>query len=497
MVASPAGPVLLRRGRLGPRGPVADVVLAGGVVAEIACGASDSGAAEVVDLDGRVILPGLWDAHVHAVQWALAQQRIDVSGAGSAAEAVTLAAASAPVGTGMITAYGFRDALWVDCPHKDLLQAAFPGRAVLMQSNDLHTAWFSPAALAVIGLDHPTGVLCDGESYAAVAAMSGPDRAEVDRAVLGAMRAAAARGVVGIIDFEYADNCTDWARRAAAGTLPVRVECSVPADRLGEAIGRGLRTGEALAATGGLAAPGPVKAFGDGSLNTRTAWCHQSYGRPGQSTVGHAEMPADLLAGLVRRAESAGLRCAIHAIGDRAVSAALDALEVAPAGRIEHAQLVATADLARLGRAGLVLGVQPAHQPDDRDVADRVWPRCTDRAYAYAAMLAAGGRLEFGSDAPVAPLDPWDAIASAVCRTDDGRPPWHPEQAVSLDAALVASSRGRAGIELGDPADVVVLDSELDPAELRADPVRRADRLRGMPIWATYLAGRRTYRGAA
>jgi predicted amidohydrolase YtcJ len=156
-------------------------------------------------------------------------------------------------------------------------------------------------------------------------------------------------------------------------------------------------------------------------------------------------------------------------------------------GRIEHAQLLNPRDVPRFAEVGVVVGVQPAHAPDDRDVADRQWPGRTARAYAYADLLKAGTRLEFGSDAPVAPLDPWDGIASAVTRTDDDRPPWHPEQALSLPAALAASAGGRTTVEVGDPADLV-----LTGRDLRDLP---PDELRDMPIAATILGGRPTHVG--
>ncbi|WP_399128550.1 amidohydrolase family protein [Actinacidiphila sp. ITFR-21] len=147
---------------------------------------------------------------------------------------------------------------------------------------------------------------------------------------------------------------------------------------------------------------------------------------------------------LMARAAAHGIHPAVHAIGDRADTIALDAFDrVGGPGRIEHAQLVARRDLRRFARPGLVLGVQPAHAVDDRDVADRHWAGRTGRAYAYAELLRAGAALEIGSDAPVSPLDPWVGVAAAVHRTGaDGRPSWHPEQAVTLPEALAAAGAG-------------------------------------------------------
>jgi predicted amidohydrolase YtcJ len=174
----------------------------------------------------------------------------------------------------------------------------------------------------------------------------------------------------------------------------------------------------------------------------------------------------------------------VHAIGDAANTHALDAFAATGArGSIEHAQLLSTADFARFAELDLVASVQPEHALDDRDVADRYWAGRTDRAFALGSMLAAGARLALGSDAPVAPLDPWVTIAAAVGRDRDGRAPWHPEQAISAADALMAS--GRTGIAIGQAADLAVLD--VDPLSASS-----AD-LRSMPVAATMIGGRFTH----
>ncbi|MFF3436813.1 amidohydrolase family protein [Streptosporangium sp. NPDC002721] len=249
-MSSPSPRLLLRDARLGPGGPLRHVLIVDGRVAEVA--EEPPSCDESVDVAGGTLLPGLWDAHVHSAQWAQARRRIDLSPARSAREAVDLVAfrPGAP-GAGFTVGYGFRDGLWPDTPHKSMLQAAAPGRPIVLVSNDLHTAWFSPAALAAIGRgEHPTGVLRERDCYDAMAEMPPPPRAELDRWVAEATTAAAARGVVGVLDFEFADNVTDWTRRAGAERIDVRVGCSIPVNRLEEAIGRGLRTGDPVAGSG-------------------------------------------------------------------------------------------------------------------------------------------------------------------------------------------------------------------------------------------------------
>ena len=254
------------------------------------------------------------------------------------------------------------------------------------------------------------------------------------------------------------------------------------------AIRSGLKTGDVLDSRG-LVTMGPLKVIVDGSLNTRTAWCWDPYpGLPAAHphACGVESVPLAELQGLMAAAHGAGLGAAIHAIGDRANTAVLDAFEaLGMPGVIEHAQLVSEQDFARFKALGLAASVQPEHAMDDRDVADAFWAGRTGRAFALASLHRAGAELRLGSDAPVAPLDPWFAIASAVGRSRDGRAPWHPEQCIPADAALTASTRGRSAVRVGDVADVVVV--EKDPLTLPADE------LRTMPVSATLLGGRFTW----
>jgi predicted amidohydrolase YtcJ len=141
--------------------------------------------------------------------------------------------------------------------------------------------------------------------------------------------------------------------------------------------------------------------------------------------------------------------------------------------------------VARFAELGVVASVQPEHALDDRDVAERYWAGRTGRAFPLKALLDAGASLALGSDAPVAPLDPWVTIAAAVGRTRGEREPWEPGQAISRQAALAASARGRHAIAVGDAADLAVC--EIDPFVASVADLRR------MPVAATLLAGRFTH----
>lgn len=481
---------LLRDVVVEPDGAACDVRMAGGRVVAITPAGERADGAEVVHGGGGTLLPGLVDAHVHMLQWAATRRRVSLAGAGSAAEAVDRLVASldgppAPVARDeLVFGAHFSDGLWPDRPHKDLLERALPARPVVLFSNDLHACWLSPAALALIGRDHPSGVFTETECMEITAALPAAPAEVQDRWVLEAADAAAARGVTGVIDFEYADTVADWSRRLVARLPSLRVACAVARFVLDDAIERGRRTGDVVPGSGGLLTMGPCKLFVDGSLNTRTAYCHDPY--PGLGSSGQLVLPPEELVAVMRRAARHGISPAVHAIGDLATTIALDAFaEVGHGGRIEHAQLVDPGDLRRFAELGVTVGVQPAHAPDDRDVAEQYWPGRTGRAYAYASMLAADARLEIGSDAPVSPLDPWNGIAAAVARTDDDRPPWHAEQAIPLDAALAAASGGRTRVRVGDQADLVV--TGCHPRDI---PIQD---LPEIPITATLLAGRPTY----
>ena len=455
-----------------------------------AAGAATS--APAVDLGGRTVLPGLWDNHVHFDQWAAARRRLDLAGARSARDAAELVAArlrAEPPGPGEpLVGYGFRDGLWPDVPHRDLLDAVTPpGVPVVLVSGDLHCCWINSTAAARYGLaGHPTGLVRETEWHPIMQDVRRAQARELTRWADDAARTAAARGVVGVVDFEAPWQLDAWAARIAGGCDALRVVASVWPECLDDPIARGLRTGDVVPGTGGLLTMGPLKVVTDGSLNTRTAYCHDPY--PGLAGTAHPcgmlLVPPDELVPLLEQATRAGLDVAVHAIGDHANSLTLDAFAATGArGRIEHAQLLTEPDVARFAALGVTASVQPRHAVDDRDVADRYWAGRTGRAFPYRALRDAGAALVLGSDAPVAPLDPWVGIAAAVHRSGDDRAPWHPEQHLTPAEALAASAGPDGPLRPGRRADLVVLDTDLprDPTALEA-----------VPVAATMLGGRWT-----
>ncbi|MET1052539.1 MAG: amidohydrolase family protein [Mycetocola sp.] len=464
-----------------------DVVLEDGVVAEIRPTGTRPADGETVPADGRWLLPGLWDSHVHFTQWAQTARRFDLTRSTTASDVLAIVEASTPPGgEDPAVGFGFRDALWPDIADLAAFDRVSHGRAVILIAADLHCVWLNSAALALYGhTGHPTGLLREEDAFAVHRSIDTVADAVVDRWVDEAARAAAARGVVGVVDFEMAWNVESWTRRIAAGTTALRVRFGTYRANLERAIADGLRTGQILPHTHGLLEVGSFKVITDGSLNTRTAYCVDPY--PGSTSHGLLNVPPDELGPLMARAHAAGLESAVHAIGDRANSLALDAFEATGSrGSIEHAQLLSPQDVGRFAALGVTASVQPEHAMDDRDVAEHHWAGRTDRAFTLRSLLDAGGRLTLGSDAPVAPLDPWLAIASAVGRSRDGREPWHPEQAITVREAIAASTgSGRVMVAAGQVADLALVDR--DPYASTPDELRR------MPVAATILNGRDTF----
>ncbi|MFC6355352.1 amidohydrolase [Luethyella okanaganae] len=487
MTGDDSGELLLRRARLSGSPDAVDVTISAGRIARISPASEGSFSGRAVDLGGRWLVPGLWDNHVHFTQWAQTARRLDVARAESAAGAAALVGERLRGGGDEVVGFGFRDGLWPDAPSRGVLDAVSGPVPVVLVSGDLHSVWLNSAALAAHGhADHPSGLLREDDCFAVVRSLENVPTSTMDAWVADAARAAAARGVVGIVELEMSWNLGEWRRRIAAGNDLLRVEFGVYTQHLDRAIAEGLRSGELIGETHGMLTVGPYKVIIDGSLNTRTAYCFDPY--PGlegsDEAFGLLTVPPSELVPLMRRAATAGIRPAVHAIGDHANALALDAFaEVGCAGSIEHAQLLTEHDLRRFAALGVTASVQPEHALDDRDVAERYWSGRTDRAFMLADLEASGASLVLGSDAPVAPLDPWVTIAAAVGRTRDGREPWHPEQALSRPTALAASTRGT--VAAGEVADLVAV--ETDPTMASVEELRR------MPVAATLLAGRFTH----
>jgi hypothetical protein len=237
-----------------------------------------------------------------------------------------------------------------------------------------------------------------------------------------------------------------------------------------------------------------LKGFADGSLGSATAYFFEPYlDDPKTKGLLHGQMfPEGIMEKRILMADRSGLQVAIHAIGDRANAVILDIYEKTAGQhgprdrrfRIEHAQHLRPADIERFGRLGVIASVQPYHAIDDGRWAEtKIGPDRARTTYAFKSLLEKGAVLAFGSDWPVAPLDPIQGIYAAVTRrTIDEKNPdgWIPEQKISLEDALKGytaagafaefAEKTKGTLESGKLADLVVLDKnlfEIPPAEIR------------------------------
>jgi predicted amidohydrolase YtcJ len=440
--------------------------------------ASPVAGARHVDLRGRCLLPGFTDSHVHFPTWSIGRRQVRLEGVTSLDEAldrVEVALPDVPPG-GWLRGLGWRDAEWTEPPTRHALDRVAGEVPVALMSRDYHSLWLSSAALArassldveggVVERDasgSPTGVLRETAAWKFRDRYALPSQDELVEACREGLRVANARGVTAVHDKDgWLGAFEIFQRLRAAGDLTLRVWQSLPVDRLPALREVGLRSGFGDS----LLRLGYLKAFMDGTLGSATARLLDGSGVEITSR--------ERLEQIVRDAAAAGWPLAVHAIGDGANRAALDAFEAAadawrPAGlrpRIEHAQLLDAADVSRFASLGVAASVQFSHAPSDRDLADRVWEGHPG-AYAYRDLADSGTLLANGSDAPVEELDPLQGLRAAVLRTLDDRAPWRPEQALTIEEALQAicvapawlsGDEGRRGtLTPGKLADLVVL----------------------------------------
>jgi predicted amidohydrolase YtcJ len=491
--------LLIRRARLVPLVPddrapdrPLDVRIADGAVVEVGIGLTRPDGVQEIDAAGRWMVPGLWDTHVHLGQWTLARQRFDLSDAKSPEDVVARVGAHVASGPGKpVIGWGHRPGSWAHSGRVADLDEVSGVTPVVLIAGDAHHAWLNSAALAALGLpprEGPDETVRENEWFAAYSllySLTGTEGTSPP-AYRESLEAAAALGVVGMVDFEFVGGVDEWVERWAAGCDLLKVRAAAYIEGIDEVTRRGLRTGDPLEADQRLTM-GPLKIISDGSLNTRTAWCCEPYadGDRVEHPTGAANLTEHELRHQMARAHVLGLEVATHAIGDAAVRAALDAYETTGArGSIEHAQLTTRDDVRRLAELGLRASVQPAHLLDDRDLTEQIWPGRAHRCFAFRWMLDDGARLTIGSDAPVSPLDPWLAIAAAVHRSDDEREPWGHEQALTAQEALAASVDGQPMVALGSRGDLLLLDH--DPLAVTEDP---RSHLRGMSVALTLVDG--------
>ncbi len=431
-----------------------------------------------IDAGGRLLLPGLIDAHVHFLQHAIRQQQLNLFGVDDLAELlrrVETAVAHTKSGQWLL-GWGWDELHWDAAPTADLLDAIAPHTPIALARMDMHTWWVNGAALRLAGISaqtpdppeskierdeagNPTGILREWQAIELVQRhIPEPDETDLSRWLRDAIAQAHRYGLTGIHDLrverEGQQSFRLWQSVRRAGQLKLRVHMNIAADFVGEAATLGLQPGfgdEWLWI-------GHAKAFADGTMGSRTAHMLASFeGEP--HNTGVVVTSADELFQLAVSAGEAGFPLSVHAIGDRAVREVLDVLsERQPADkqrplpmphRIEHVQLIHPDDLPRLAQLGVFASMQPVHLQTDWPTADRVWGERARYAYAFRSLLQHGTQLAFGSDAPVAPLNPWLGVFTAVTRQNAAQQPafgWYSQESLTLEETLYAYTMGPAAL---------------------------------------------------
>ncbi len=459
----------------------------------------------VVELEGRTLLPGFIDSHVHFLDGGFKLAGVDLRDAATPEEfarRIGEFARSVPPGT-WITGGDWDHELWGgELPRREWVDALTPGHPVFVNRLDGHMALANSEALRRAGIDdggrtpdpaggvierdpasgEAAGVLKDEAMGLVSRVIPEPSEAELDRALAAAAAHALERGVTQVHDMAGWASLETYRRAHSRGALPLRVYSVVPMstwERLRDFVAVEGRGDERLW-WGGL------KAFVDGSLGSTTAWFYEPYD-DAPSTSGFMTTDGEELRRWILGADAAGLHVIVHAIGDAANDWLLDVFREATDGngprdrrfRIEHAQHLSPRAIPRFAELGVIASMQPYHAADDGRWAEkRIGPSRIRTTYAFRSLLDAGATLAFGSDWTVAPIDPVLGIDAAVTRrTLDGANPggWVPGERVTLEETLSAYTAGsaRAGysedrtgrLAPGMLADLVVMDRDLFATE--------------------------------
>ncbi len=464
------------------------------------------------NLGGKIVIPGLTDAHIHWEGTARFLHRVnvfEVPDKATAVQRVAERAAKIPEGQ-WLTGHGWFQMIWPDraFPTAADLDAVTPNHPVFLNAKSGHAGWANSAALRLCNITaatpdpeggqivrdasgQPIGILLEDAMALVARHIPGVTAEQLASEMKVAQELALASGLTGIHDFDEPSCLRALQILRERGDLSLRVLKNINKRWLPAALDSGLRWGfgDDWIRIGGL------KIFADGALGPRTASMIEPY--EGElDNYGIITTDKEEMVELVSRASAAGLPSTVHAIGDRAVHDVLDVYEAvrkeeavrgeSPSSRrhrIEHVQLIHPTDLHRLAELKVIASMQPIHATSDMLASDRYWGERSKWAYNARLQLDQGTIVAFGSDSPVEPFEPLKGIHAAVTRQrPDGSPGadgWYPELRLTVDEALRGYTLGpayTAGMEdrlgqlaPGFLADLVVLDRDLyaiPPAEI-------------------------------
>ncbi len=433
-----------------------------------------------VNGDGRLVVPGFIDAHVHLLKGGLERDSVDLSGAQNAEEIqerLASFAANHPERT-WITGRGWKYGAFASgLPHRATLDAAVSDRPAFLVSYDGHGAWVNGRALLAAGIgpgtpDPPggrivrdeqgtaTGVLLESAIDVVENLIPRPSKEAHRLAIVQTAQRFLSKGITTVCEIGGdLDDLALYEKLAQSGRLPIRVVFA-PAVEVGmDRYDVHRKRLQAARTPRVRVLPGPMKDFVDGVVEANTAALIE----PPADGSGPASPPllaSEKLRAQIRQADALGIDLAYHAIGDGAVRAVLDALQSVNAEaerphrrlRIEHIEVIAPQDLSRLKALGVVASMMPLHaapgdEPGGSPWSNKLGPQRLRHAFAFRSLLDAGAALAFGSDWPVMGLDPLEGVAIASTRSSpNGKPEggWIPHQRIAVEEALAAYTRGAA-----------------------------------------------------
>ncbi|MET9452611.1 amidohydrolase [Streptomyces cinerochromogenes] len=492
---------------------------------------------EVVDLAGRLLLPGFQDAHVHPVPAGLELSRCDLTGRTTAGETVAAVRAYAdahPEREWILGGGWSMEAFPGGTPTKELLDAVVPDRPVYLPNRDHHGAWVNSRALELAGIGQDTPDPADGrierdasgepsgtlqEGAMQLVGRLAPPATPADRlaALLHAQRHLHALGITAwqdalVGDFLGMDDPAEaYLTAAEDGSLTARVMGALWWDRERGAEQIPELVERRAASSRGRFRAGAVKLMLDGVAENHTAALLEPYlDRCGCVTAnrGTSFIDPEQLPRYVTELDALGFQCHFHALGDRAVRDALDAIEAArEAGgtrdtrpHLAHLQVVHPDDVPRFARLGATANIQPlwaAHEPQmDELTIPFLGPERARHQYPFGALLRSGARLAAGSDWPVSSPDPLQGIHVAVNRVEPGGtgPAFLPDERLSLSDALTAYTAGSAYVNHLDDTGRVAVGALADLVVLDRDPFSGPpEAIAGTRVALTYVGGACVY----
>lgn len=456
----------------------------------------------VESLAGGFVTPGFWDSHVHLLEWGRNFSRLQFQ-PNDSKEAVLSQVhrrSQEISSTDWIIGTGWNLQAFTAPPDMRSLDDAAGSHPAVLLSLDYHTVWLNHKAMAQLGIHgdearqaEDSGLLREDRAFWAQEQTARAANPSNEAVVRTAVHSAARAGLVGVTAMEDRQGLAALQEPGALGG-DLRVELF-----LREQTGRALaKTGISQGFGNDLLKIMGVKLFADGALGSHTAWMHEPYTDEPDNWGINTMSPMALQRWALRLARSR-LLAAVHAIGDRAVHEVVEVLSAAPAPgeslhRIEHAQLMADSDLNRLIGTAVGLSMQPVHLLVDREIADQHWGERSRHAFRFADILRAGIPLAFGSDAPIATLDPVPGLWAAVHRARPGDNPWYAEQRLTPDQAIWCYTRGPAVLD-GRPSGLIEPGFWGDFTVWREDP--RVGLAQGeierLAVVATVVAGQRVF----